>query len=951
MSKLRLTKNKIFLQLITFVMITDFPYSNFAMADSHYISNYKLAARSRWSTYGNNPKHQLDERWIDGFIYATNEIERKIGEYLKRGSIEDPKFHEKILDVIDKVNEELREWGERSGYSISIIKPDKEIPTIKLPRKYERIEKSGNVIVVPYLIFRFGNENQDPKERIVLFNLEPEGLNEEGRKEIGIKTKRDLDWLKVPGTKKLWIADEMLAKREQGLIEAESGYNGLLTRGNRDSDFTRSFPLNESQLKLFLDRVEQREHELDVEYNSLKWKLYCGDSAICLDPLDAKLAELRKSEDDFEFVKQHMSNLSQIRDPLLRRRLVLNYFKYLQTRIDRYHSVYELRNRLESRRGYLHGLPSRPKTDIRNESDRAKRRKVTEYYTLLGENMERDVIRLIKLHNKKAREEGFKNYPEYMFKVNEVDAEKLFKIFDEIINATEGSYNSLVREGRAYLGVEELDVWDWPYFLEQGISLPREYFPQDKALYYLFEVIRSFGVEPEELGIEFHILDQPYTAACTVAVDIPTDMRVLMRPGSGLKWYSTFFHEAGHVLLVKFNEENLILQTESPPFHEAMATLFESILFDRKFLRDYLSIPIAEVDRFLENSFKLLTYDLRRFIASFIFEYEAYLNPDQDLRALADKVNSKYLKLPPHNSPLWASDTFRYADPVYIQNYVLAWVITAQTRQHLEEEFGGFIGMPEAFRHIRKHYFSPGGSAPWHEKVRIATGEDILPSGILTMLHSIKQVHTQKAIDLIETAKAIEAKHPDTSYVVAIDKDIGPKDTDDEVISRIHRDMLFGVIRELEKLGGREGFKSLIVLSGDGHSLREKISQKIASGEVLQNNVVIIANEQTIREGYFDNIKGKAIITSVDTSNLKALNHVPLPEIINLALKIAFQRDFNKVRVLYNRITGIDLTEEEYQAICGNRIIKLILPKAETYDYDDLKSIYDYTKEALLIAA
>jgi oligoendopeptidase F len=494
-----------------------------------------------------------------------------------------------------------------------------------------------------------------------------------------------------------------------------------------------------SEVENTLCTIESAEGSLQVERNRLLWRLYTEDSKTSLDSIDAKLAAVRNNDAVFTKIKYLIDNIENVDDPVLRRRIELNYSMHLRAAIDKNPEIARLQNKLEAEVEYLKDLPPNPKIELRYESDRNLRRRQIEFNAIAGEKKEHDLLKLMQLRNQRAREHGFANYADYALKTSEVDAVMLLKILNDIVVATEESYSKLVVEARNYLDVDNVELFDWPYFLQKKLCPPSNYFAKEQGLPRIHDVVRSFGVREEELGISFHLVDQMYAGGCCVCVDIPHDIRVMVRPGHGFDWYALLLHELGHGLLARYNQQCLILQKESITFDETIATLFETIAHDRQFLSGSIGMPESEINQFEADYQKRQLYELRRLISSFMFEYEAYLNLDQDLRQLADKVNEKYRHIPGSRSALWADDSFRYADPMYIHNYVLAWVITEQMLECLRGRFGGFVGSTDAFDHLRDYCFAPGGSISWQDKVKNCIGQEIDANILIEKLNKTYQ--------------------------------------------------------------------------------------------------------------------------------------------------------------------------------------------------------------------
>jgi hypothetical protein len=65
-------------------------------------------------------------------------------------------------------------------------------------------------------------------------------------------------------------------------------------------------------------------------------------------------------------------------------------------------------------------------------------------------------------------------------------------------------------------------------------------------------------------------------------------------------------------------------------------------------------------------------------------------------------------------SELWALDTFRSIDPVYIHNFVIGYVVARKTRDHLTREYGQDFGQWGAC--LRRNHLADGRRRTLKEK-------------------------------------------------------------------------------------------------------------------------------------------------------------------------------------------------------------------------------------------
>jgi hypothetical protein len=126
-----------------------------------------------------------------------------------------------------------------------------------------------------------------------------------------------------------------------------------------------------------------------------------------------------------------------------------------------------------------------------------------------------------------------------------------------------------------------------------------------------------------------------------------------------------------------------------------------------------------------------MLYRLRTLMAQVTFEYRAYQDVDGDLLALSRDIFSEYLALPHDQLPGWADSPFWTSHPIYLQHYVIAEAVASQTLAALRRRFERLIGEPRVGAWLVQHYYAPGASLPWTEKVVRATGAPLSSASLV----------------------------------------------------------------------------------------------------------------------------------------------------------------------------------------------------------------------------
>jgi peptidyl-dipeptidase A len=118
-----------------------------------------------------------------------------------------------------------------------------------------------------------------------------------------------------------------------------------------------------------------------------------------------------------------------------------------------------------------------------------------------------------------------------------------------------------------------------------------------------------------------------------------------------------------------------------------------------------------------------------------MFEYEAYLNPNRELNRLYWDLFEQYMLLPRHEDVRpWASLIYYTTHPVYLQNYLYADMIAAQTIDALEDMYGEIVGNESFSSFLNQNYFRFGGRYEWRDLLERGTGERLNPEHLIRRL-------------------------------------------------------------------------------------------------------------------------------------------------------------------------------------------------------------------------
>jgi oligoendopeptidase F len=413
----------------------------------------------------------------------------------------------------------------------------------------------------------------------------------------------------------------------------------------------------------------------------------------------------------------------------------------LNERIEAMPEIFTLRNRINEEH-----IKFRPvvlgkemdRTDVREilrkDPDRRKRKAAWESSAVLSRKVEGDVKELMKRRNRNAQKLGYETYVDYSLTLDMIDKDELLRLYDDLERLSEPHFRSVVEQVKENLRIERLEPWDVSFAINQFVRPPDEHFPKDKIIPKVEELVRSWGVNPRRLPIMMKQADIPFGGLC-FAIRVPTDVRIVSNPRDGHKFYSTLFHEYGHALHACFiRQQHYPLKSDVGCFNEGMATILEKFASDPDWLRRNTSLPEEEITRFVNARKAALLLRLRSLMALSTFEFQAYVNPDQDLNRLWSRTQARYLFVSENETPQWAAQSIYTTHPVYFQNYILAEAIAAQTIQHLKDRYGQLLDNAKVAEFLIENYYAPGSSIDWPEKVERATGKRLSAEDLVKQL-------------------------------------------------------------------------------------------------------------------------------------------------------------------------------------------------------------------------
>jgi len=396
---------------------------------------------------------------------------------------------------------------------------------------------------------------------------------------------------------------------------------------------------------------------------------------------------------------------------------------------------------------------------LADSDDPAERRAAWEAGKQVGAAVADDVLALVELRNRVARQRGYRDWFAFALAAGDIDEAWLDRMLDEVEAATREPFGAAKAEldarQSARFGVATEDLRPWHY----GDLFFQRYDGQGQAeadlgpLLEGTDTVKLTVATYDGMGLETrHLLERSdlhprpgkdQHAFC-LDVDRAGDIRVLANLAPGEEWLDVLLHEVGHAVYDDHIDRSLPWVLRRPPqplVTEAVALMLGRLRRDPEFLvgvlgadRDAaaaLTGPSREVLRTGQLVFARWCLVVVR------FERAMYADPGRDLAgAWWDLVESlQGVRRPEGRSaPDWASKIHLAVAPVYYQSYLLGELLASQLDRAVRDQAGGFVGRPDAGAFLAERVFAPGATRPWRDLVASATGSPLAPGAFLAGL-------------------------------------------------------------------------------------------------------------------------------------------------------------------------------------------------------------------------
>ena len=351
--------------------------------------------------------------------------------------------------------------------------------------------------------------------------------------------------------------------------------------------------------------------------------------------------------------------------------------------VDSHPQVAQLRNRLDDRDNYTYNIESIDK------------REHMRFRQLLSERMREDVLQLMRQRQRLARRLGYGSYPELVLWAEELDPGPVRALLLDQMKRGLPVVTALAKEYRI----------KWSSWTEDLASIGYHSASADPVR-FVAVVLERLGLDRLNAAISIAVKEQGIWGYVGV-VSVPDDVRILVRPITDLQQELTLYHELGHAIAHALNKEAGIFKTWTSSHDEAMAVVMERI-----------AALIALDDAQRKAAQELWLLEDTRCATSALFELELWHKPDKAEELYLHYYGAWDIAAPP--AGVWAADSFRSVDPVYIQNYIVAARVADLTVAFLQDKFAD--DFCEWGRWLAENYYADGRRRSLADKCAVVGG-------------------------------------------------------------------------------------------------------------------------------------------------------------------------------------------------------------------------------------
>ncbi|MCS1351519.1 M2 family metallopeptidase [Mechercharimyces sp. CAU 1602] len=519
----------------------------------------------------------------------------------------------------------------------------------------------------------------------------------------------------------------------------------------------------DEQAQLFIDEVIPKVATLERELAEANWEAITSGKKKYGEKVARKREALIQLFADPKRYEQFCAiEWEKIEDHLLKRQFQLLELRFLRYQMNEEDRTEWVALEMEIKEIFAHfraqvGGKSYTDNDLKEalklEKTNKKRKELWRASKQIGVEVEKKLLKLVKVRNRIAQAKGYRDYYQLSLAVGEMEEDQLFAVLQEVKDFTDEPYLKMKKEmdkriAKEYPHLRPEGVRSWHYddffFQEVPTSAAvdvNSLFAEENLVALAEKTFLEMGWDVTQILSKSDLYEREGKSqhAYSFDIDRERDVRILCNLRSNQYWMHTLLHELGHAVYDTYRDDGLpyLLRTHAHIcMTEAMAMTMGRLASDPAWLLHVLKVSNEEMDEYKEMLKKQQAHAMlilaRWCLVMTHFERDLYADPEQDLNSLWWEYVERFQYVPKpegRDAPDWAAKIHFSIAPAYYHNYLLGELIVSQWWSYLEHHTEGhpLILNQRAGEFFNKEIFSMGAALPWQDLLQRATGEKLNP--------------------------------------------------------------------------------------------------------------------------------------------------------------------------------------------------------------------------------